>query len=793
MIRREIGMNERIERLRKQSVSTDPSLSIERAVLLTQAYEKYQGSVSTPVLRALSFKHILENKTIIINDDELIVGERGPSPQATPTYPELCAHTLEDLDIISQREKIFFKVDDETRKVQEEKILPYWKGRSIRDRLYAAMDNGWMMAYEAGVFTEFMEQRAPGHTVADDKIYQKGFLDIQQEIQQVLDNLEGKKDLESLNKLEELKAMAISSDALIRFAQRHSEMAAEMAETEADEGRKAELLEIAAVCRRVPAHAPRTFREALQMYWFVHLGIIIELNTWDSFSPGKLDQHLYHFYKNDMDSGELTKEQAKELLECYWIKANNQPAPPKVGITLKESATYTDFSNINIGGVTPDGEDAVNEISYLLLEIIDEMRTLQPSSNVQISQKTPDRFLVEAVRVIREGMGYPSIFNSDAVVEELVRQGKSLSDARSGGNSGCVETGAFGKEAYILTGYFNLVKVLELTLNNGMDPITGKGIGLATGNPESFKTMDDLMAAYNRQLNHFIDIKIRGNHIIEKLYGETMPAPFMSTVIDDCIAKGKDYNAGGARYNTRYIQMVGIGSLTDSLSALDKHVFKDQRYDMQQMIRMLNVNFSGYEKERQLIIHKTSHYGNDHDEADQWMVRVFNQLIEAVDGRPTVYGGHYRVEMLPTTSHVYFGSVIGATPDGRLSGKPLSEGISPVQGRDVGGPTAVLKSAAKMDHIMTGGTLLNQKFSPSVLEGEKGLENLKNLIRSYFKMNGHHLQFNVVDAATLREAQSNPEAFRSLIVRVAGYSDYFGNLSSALQNEIIERTEHGSI
>ncbi|SDE46135.1 trans-4-hydroxy-L-proline dehydratase [Sporomusa acidovorans] len=785
-----INVNDRIAKLREQSLNTVPRLSIERARLVTEAYQKHAGKVSVPVLRALTFKHLMENKTICINEGELIVGERGTGPQETPTYPELCCHTVEDFDVIDKRDKIFFRVDEETKHIQKEEIIPFWRGKAIRDLMFAQMTPAWKDCYEAGIYTEFMEQRSPGHTVAGGNIYQNGFLDFKKKIEKRLQTLDFQQDPEAYDKQEELTAMAICCDAIITFAHRHAAMAKELAGKEESPVRKRELEEIAEICSHVPAYAPRTFREALQMYWFVHLGVITELNTWDSFCPGKLDIHLYPFYERETKAGTLTREAAKELLKCFWVKVNNQPAPPKVGITLQESATYTDFCNINIGGIKPDGTNGVNEVSYLLLDVVQEMRILQPSTNVQVSRKNPDQFVIRAAEVIREGMGFPSVFNTDAVLEELLRQGKSLEDARGGGTSGCVEVGCFGKEAYILTGYFNLVKILEITLHNGIDPQTGKKIGLETGDATQFGSLDELLAAFKQQVKHFADIKIRGNNVIERLYAKYMPAPFMSIIIEDCIENARDYNAGGARYNSRYIQGVGIGSITDCLSAINYHVYDNKNISMAELLAVLQADFEGHEKERQLFLNKTPKYGNDDDYADRIMLKVFEIFHEVVNGRKTPNGGTYRIEMLPTTCHVYFGAVIGAMPDGRKAGRPLSEGISPVQGADKHGPTAVIKSAAKMDQLRTGGALLNQKFTPQVVQGETGLRNLKDLIRAYFKMDGHHIQFNIVDAATLRDAQKSPEKYTNLIVRVAGYSDYFNNLTKALQDEIIERTEH---
>jgi formate C-acetyltransferase len=375
-------------------------------------------------------------------------------------------------------------------------------------------------------------------------------------------------------------------------------------------------------------------------------------------------------------------------------------------------------------------------------------------------------------------------------VQELVRHGKSLEDARNGGSSGCVEVGAFGKENYNLTGYINLPKIFELALHNGVDARTGKQLGPQTGDAREFASFDELFDAYRQQLAYFVDVKVRGNNVIERLYALHMPSPFMSLLIDDCILKGRDYHDGGARYNTSYIQGVGLGTLTDAMAAVKTHVYERETLMMGELLTMLDADFAGYERERQLLLNRTPRYGNDDDAADSIMQTIFESYYAAVDGRKNTKGGEYHINLLPTTCHVYFGSVMIASPDGRRAGQPVSEGISPVQGADRCGPTAVLRSAAKIDHLRTGGTLLNQKFTPSVLAGDEGLDNLVQLIRTYFKLDGHHIQFNVIDAATLRAAQKNPEQHRDLIVRVAGYSDYFCDLSLALQEEIIARTEH---
>jgi pyruvate formate-lyase/glycerol dehydratase family glycyl radical enzyme len=785
-------MNKRIKRLRDQSFEAVPRISIERALLETEFYKENFGKYSTPVMRAMFFNYLCKKKIIYIGQDELIVGERGPEPKSVPTFPELTCHTGEDLKILNNRDMTPFKISEADINIYETRVLPYWKGRSMRDRVFGQVPEEWSTAYKAGLFTEFMEQRAPGHTTLDDIIYKKGMLDFKQEIVQALSSLDYLNDPQASDKAEQLKAMDIACDAAVIFAQRHADLADKLAQTEKDALRKEELLNIARVCRRVPLHAPEDFWEALQMYWFVHLGTITELNGWDSMSPGHLDQHLTPFYEKELADGTLDHEKARELLSCFWIKFNNHPAPPKVGVTAKESGTYNDFTNINLGGVKRDGSDGVSEVSYIILDVLDELHLLQPQSNVQISDRTPDRFLKAACRVIRKGYGYPSVFNADEVIMEQLRTGKAVEDARQGGCSGCIETGAFGKEAYILTGYLNLPKLLELVLFNGVDPVSGRNVGLTTGDPKDFESFDELFEAFVKQLNYVVDLKIRVNNYIERMFASHAPAPFLSVAIRDCITKGKDYYNGGPRYNTSYIQCCGIGTITDSLSAIKTHLFDQRTITMAQLLSVISCNFNDHEALRHRLQNKTPLFGNDDDRADNLMQRVYASLFDTIDGKPNTKGGVYHLNMLSTTCHIYFGKMLGATPNGRLAGKPISDGTSPSHGADRNGPTAVLKSLAKMDQVKSGGTLLNQRFLPDVLATEEDITKLAHLIRTYFRLNGHHIQFNIVDTATLKKAQACPDDYRDLLVRVAGYSDYFVDLDEYHQQELIERTEHES-
>ena len=786
-------MKTRIERLRELSVSTKPRLSIERALIVTQFYKENFGRYPIPVMRAKNFYEICKQKSIYIGTEELIVGERGPEPKSVPTFPELTCHTVEDFKVLNSRELQNYAIDKSDIEIYEKSVIPFWKGKTQRERIFEHVPETWRDLYESGLFTEFMEQRAPGHTALDGKIYKYGMSDFKREISSQIERLDFINDPNATDRLDQLKAMSISCDAAILFAHRHAQLAEEMAQIEKSPQREAELKEIAKVCRRVPEYAPETFYEAIQMYWFAHLAIITELNGWDAMNPGHFDQHLTPFYERDIAAGVLTRERAKELISCFWIKVNNHPAPPKVGITAAESGTYNDFTNINIGGINMDGKDGVSEVSYIMLEVIEELHILQPGSSIHIASVTPDKFLERGCKVIRKGYGYPSVFNSDIYIKELERQGKTERDALEGGCSGCIEVGAFGKEAFVLTGYLNVPKILELTLNNGYDPVRGKQVSIQTGDPLTFLDFEDLYNAFYKQLNYIVKQKIAVSNYIDRMFALYSPAPFLSVVIDDCITKGRDYYNGGPRYNTNYIQCTGLGTVTDSLSALKKHIYQDKRFKPDYFLRTIRENFKGEEQLRVFLQNRTPHFGNDDEYADSIAIRVFNDLFKVIDGNPNTKGGVYHMNMLSTTCHVYFGKVLGATPNGRFAFKPISDGTSPSQGCDRKGPTAVIKSLSKLDQIKTGGTLLNQRFVPALLKRDQDIIKLSALIRSYFKLGGHHIQFNIVDTATLRDAQKNPENYKDLMVRMAGYSDYFNDMNLDYQEEIIERTENESI
>ena len=796
------GMNDRVKRLHQQSIDTPTTLTIERALIETAFYKENYGKMPNCILRAKNFHEICKKKTIYIGADELIVGERGPVPKAVPTFPELTCHSVEDLHTLDTRELQPYHISQEDIDTYAREVIPYWEGRTQRERIFSHVSKEWEEAYHAGVFTEFMEQRAGGHTAMDGKMYRRGLLDVKALIAKTLAELDFINDPDATDTQQELQAMDISCDAAILFAERHAELAEKMADAESNPQRRAELLKIADVCRWVPAHTPRDMQEAIQMYWFVHLGTVTELNGWDCMNPGHIDQHLYPFYKKGLADGTMTREKAKELISCFWIKFNNQPAPPKVGITALESGTYNDFTNINIGGIDREGKNAVNELSYIILEIQEELHELQPGLSIHVSKVTPDEFVMAGAKVIRQGHGYPSVFNPDTYTKELVRQGKTQEDANEGGCSGCIEVGAFGKEAYILTGYLNTPKILEITLNNGIDPMTGKRLGLETGDPRTFTSYEQLYEAYHKQMLYFVNMKLAVNNYIERMFSLYAPATFLSLFIDDCITRGRDYYSGGARYNTTYIQCTGLGTITDCLATLKKHVFEDKKFTMDELLKAVASNWgrdencqlstvnSQLEKMRQFIMNRTPFFGNDDDYADSIAVKVYDDLVKAIEGHPNTRGGKTQLNMLSTTCHNYFGSVCGASVNGRLAHFAISDGTSPAHGADTNGPTAVIKSLGKLDQTKSGGTLLNVRFVPSLLKRDEDLKKLVSLIRAYFSMGGHHIQFNIVDTQTLLDAQQQPDDYKDLLVRVAGYSDYFNDMTEQLQNEIIARTEN---
>jgi len=770
--------------------SAEPELFAFRALAVTRSYQETEGE---PLFtrRARMLERILHDQPVCIQEGELIVGMKTPIPRGSPAFPEInCVWLEQHLDTLSTRSNTPFHVSDETKKILRQEVFPYWRGRQVYDRLMERVPPGdpvWR-ADERGVIYNYFTSRTIGHiTVSYAKVLNKGMNGIVADVHQALSK-QNPVDPDYEQTKAFLESIIIAANAAVMFANRYAAEARRLASSEKDTRRKEELERIASICEWVPEHPARTFPEALQSFWFTQLVLNLETDG-HAISPGRFDQYLYPFYRRSIDSNELTQQEAQELLDLLWVKFDEITLAKDSGES-ETSSSYPEFQNLNIGGLTPDGHDATNDLSHMCLTTLEHVKLPQPQLSAQISTKTPQKFLLRCCELLRYGTGLPAMFNSDTLVLGMVSRGITLRDARSGSVNGCVTANCDGKDRMASSGYFNLAKCLELALNDGVDRLTSEQLGPNTGNPGRFATLDDLISAYQEQIAHFVGLKIKYDNHMRQVYAEHCPVPFTSAVIDDCIQKGLDWHAGGAHYNEATVSGVGIGTVADSLAAIEKHVFEDRSVTMEQLIQALDEDFGGHEVLRNFLVNKTPHYGNDDDYADSMALLVQKLFCEEVEKHRDIQGAQYYVNLLPTTSHIALGAVTGATPDGRHASDWLSEGVSPVQGHDRQGPTAVAKSVGKLDHARTEGTLLNMRISPQCVEGSEDLHKLAALIRGYFDQGGHHVQFNIVDANTLREAQEHPEHHRNLLVRVAGYSDYFVLLSRDIQEEILSRTEH---
>jgi len=732
--------------------------------------------------------HILDGIAVLIRDRELIVGCKTPTILGSPLYPEVaCDWVGEELDTIALREEAPFYVSDETKETLRAEVFDYWRGKQVYNRIMDVLPPKVVQGVNEGLFFHYYLNRTIGHITVDyERVLKKGFLGLKAEVEDEFKRI-NYEDQGCLKKIHLLQAMSLCCDAAIRFAERYAEEAERLAAAESDPTRRIELEQIAEICRWVPAHPARTFHEALQSFWFVHLILNLETNSY-AIGPGRFDQYMYPYYRADVDAGRLTREQAGELLACLWIKFNELTVV-KEGGTAKASTTYNDFQNLNLGGQTIEGQDGTNDLSHLCLDVTGRLKLPQPQISVLISEKTPDRFLTKACAVIRLGFGMPAVFNDDEKVQALLHKGKTLRDARLGGINGCVELVVQGRDNMASSGYLSMPKCLELALNNGINPLTGAQLGPRTGDPRDFISFDQLVEAFRQQLVNAIELKIVYDGIARQAYAEFCPVPFTSLLISDCLEKGRDYHDGGARYNLPLICGVGTGTMADSLATIKKLVYDDAEMSLEELASALRADFAGYERLRQMLLNRAPKWGNGDDYVDTLAHDVVEMFCDELEKHHNAEGVPYVANMIPTTTHIWFGSLTGATADGRLAETPLSEGISPVQGMDRSGPTAVILSMARLDHARCCGTLLNMKFHPMTISGEDGLRKFVHLIRTYFKLGGHHIQFNVISAETLRAAQEHPEEYRNVIVRVAGYSDYFVRLSRDLQNEIISRTE----
>lgn len=784
------NISPRAKLLKERLLSITPEISYERAELITESYKETE---SMPVIlrRAKALEKILSEMTICVQPDELIVGNHTPKPRSSPIFPEYSFSWIEaEFDRLAKRAGDVFLISDEC-KARLSNVFKYWQGKTTQEYAANLMPAEAKDAQANGVFTVgnyfFL---GVGHICVDyGLVLQKGFLGIKEDVIKEKAKL-SLTNPEDLKKSQFLQAVEIVCDAAINFAGRFADEAEKQAQAESSSVRQRELMAIAKNCRQVPANPAQSFYEALQSFWFVQLIIQLESNG-HSISPGRFDMYMYPYYKKDITSGKLAKEQALELVECLWVKFN------EINKVRDESSTkafggYPMFQNLIVGGQTTDGRDSTNELSYLCFDATENVRMPQPSLSIRFHQGTPQKFLIRASEVAALGLGMPAMYNDHVIIPALAARGVTLEDARDYCIIGCVEPQKGGKtEGWHDAAFFSLAKCLELALNDGLDPLTGQQLGPHTGTIESMTTFAEVVAAYRTQIEYFVKLLVISNNCCDISHGSVCPLPFLSSMVADCVPKGKSLQEGGAHYNFTGPQGVGVANVGDALAALQKVVYDDGAVDRKTLADALRKNWEGYANIRQVMLNQAPKFGNDDDAADELARLAARIYCEEVEKYTNPRGGPFQAGLYPVSANVPLGTVVGALPDGRLAGTPLADGVSPVSGRDINGPTAAAKSVAKLDHeIASNGTLFNQKFHPSALRGEAGYGNLASLVRTYFSLGGLHVQFNIISKEILQEAQQNPEQYRGLVVRVAGYSAFFTSLDKSLQEDIIARTEH---
>lgn len=834
---------DRVVRLKNQILNAVPHVESERAVLVTEAYKETEGL--PPILRrAKAAEKIFNNLPVTIRPDELVVGAITKNPRSTEICPEFSFDWVEkEFDTMATRVADPFEIPKETARDLHEAFL-YWPGKTTSDLAASYMSQEAKDCIAAGVFTVGNYfYGGVGHVCVDyGKVLKIGFRGIITEVVRAMEKMD-RTDPDYIKKQQFYNSVIIAYTAAINFARRYSAKAQELAQTESNPTRRAELLQIARNCERVPEHGATSFWEACQSFWFVQSLLQIE-SSGHSISPGRFDQYMYPYLKADTG---ISHEFAQELVDCIWIKLNDVNKT-RDEVSAQAFAGYAVFQNLCVGGQTEDGLDATNDVSYMCMEAVAHVRLPAPSFSIRVWQGSPDEFLYRACEVVRLGLGVPAMYNDEVIIPALQNRGVSLRDARDYGIVGCVEPQAIHRtEGWHDAAFFNVAKVFEITLNNGK--VNGKQLGPVTGDFTSFRSMDDLYAAFHKQMEYFVHYLAEADNCVDIAHAERCPLPFLSALVDDCIGRGKSVQEGGAIYNFTGPQAFGVADTGDSVYAIQKNVFEDKKLSLAQLKEALDANFGlpvgaggaaaggGDPTEEQVyaavrkvlsangsldvaalktevyrtlagsaapaangsgttydtirrLLDSSPAFGNDIDDVDMVARKCAAIYCTEVQKYRNPRGGQFQAGIYPVSANVLFGKDVGALPDGRPAKAPLADGVSPRQGKDVKGPTAAANSVAKLDHfIASNGTLYNQKFLPSALAGDSGLRNFASLVRSYFDHKGMHVQFNVVDRQTLLDAQREPEKYKDLVVRVAGYSAQFVVLAKEVQDDIISRTE----
>lgn len=833
----DIPKTERITKLVDDLFARMPVIESARAKLITESYKETEG-LPIIIRRAKAFRHILENLPIIIRDGELVVGSTTIAPRGCQTYPEFSYEWLEaEFDTVEKRSADPFYISEQTK--QELKAAnAYWKGKTTSELATSYMEPETLTAMEHNLFTPGNYfYNGVGHvTVQYEKVLAIGYAGIKAEAQAELDKL-SLADGDYQKRSRFLEAVMISCEAAITYARRYAALALAEAEKCSDSKRKRELLAIAQNCANVPEHGAKSFYEACQSFWFVQQLLQIE-SSGHSISPGRFDQYMYPYYQSDRDSGKLTREFAQELMDCIWVKLNDLNKC-RDAASAEGFAGYSLFQNLIAGGQNAEGVDVTNDLSFMSILASMHVFLPQPSFSVRVWNGSPHEFLVKAAELTRTGIGLPAYYNDEVVIPSLLSRGLSLADAREYNIIGCVEPQKAGKtEGWHDAAFFNMCRPLELVFHNGKDQ--GVQVGPQTGNVEEMTTFEALYKAYEKQMNYAIELLVNADNAIDVAHAERCPLPFLSSMVDDCMKRGMTVQEGGAVYNFTGPQGFGVANMADSLYAIKKLVFDQKKVTLKEYKEALVSNYGqGLDSatvaamtteiaselktagkpigekeiaailktvvaasqapevkkngERLLaLIEEIPKFGNDEPEVDAFARDVAYTYTKPLQNYRNPRGGIFQAGLYPVSANVPLGAQTGATPDGRLAGTPVADGVSPSAGKDVNGPTAAANSVSKLDHgIASNGTLFNQKFHPSALSGREGLEKFVGLIRAYFDQKGSHMQFNVVSKETLIDAQKNPEQYKHLVVRVAGYSALFTTLSKSLQDDIINRTEQG--
>lgn len=781
-----LKLSERNEHYRKLLIETDPIICAERAVIWTDVFKKNEDKPAI-TKAALALKETLEKMTVIINDDELVVGNQANGLRATPISPLVNTWVIDELDKFEKRDGSVFRISEETKNTIRE-IYPYWFDKNVYDSTIALLSEKTKNAMDALVFTcGYTLTKGCGHWLLNfENVLDHGFKGIKERAQEKLSKLDyAMKD--GVEKIPLYEAIITTCDAVKAFAERFSNLAIDQAKTASPERRK-ELLKISEICSRVPYEAPQSFREAVQAIYFIQLITQIESDG-TGISLGRLDHILYPFYKKDLEEGVITKEEASELIDNLWLKIgsiiqvwNEEDSKAFGGHPISQAIT--------LGGQDKHGRDDTNELSYMMLEATARVHMPQPSVCVRVNRNSPEDFLMLCAEVIREGVGMPAMYNDEIAIPALTMKGFSLEDAREYfGVIGCVEPGIQGKlNGFTNSGYFNLTKCLELTLNGGVDPMTKKRLSEDTG--VTFSSYEDLFNKFLLQMDELLKHQVVVTNIVDVMHARLAPIPFVTAITDDCIETGKEVMAGGAKYNTDGIQAVGLADTVDSLYAIKKLVFEDKVLTMERLNEAIAHNFEGYDDVYLMVTKKINKYGNNDPKVDSIARDVATAFCEMVEKYESPRGGIFTPGIYSNSANVPLGEVCGALPNGRKSRMPIAEACSPVHGTEKNGPTQAALSVASIDHmILTNGSQYNQKYHPSALKGEKGLRCLVDVIRTFFEAGGYHIQFNVVSRETLEAAQKDPQSYRDLVVRVAGYTAFFVDLNKDIQDDIIDRTE----